>query len=95
MVDEVFDYSIARLRTYFADHDVAPDVIDSVLANRPTCPNDIASRINAVFNFRKNPSAQSLAAANKRIRNILKKTDCGKVGQIQKELFSRGCLLVC
>ncbi len=87
VVEEVFDYIIERLRAYYADRNVAPDVIDSVLANRPTYPNDIAARIEAVRSFRKLPNAQSLAAANKRIRNILKKTDRSKIGRVQKELF--------
>ena len=87
VVDEVFDYIIERLRAYFADRNVAADVIDSVLANRPTYPNDIAARVAALCSFRKLPNAESLAAANKRIRNILKKTDRTKIGQVQKELF--------
>lgn len=87
VVDEVFDYIIERLYAYFADRSIASDVIDSVLANRPTKPNDIATRIEAVCSFRKLPNAQSLAAANKRIRNILKNTDRNNIGQVQKELF--------
>ncbi len=87
VVEEVFDYIIERLRAYFVDRNFAPDVIDSVLANRPTYPNDIAARIEAVRSFRKLPNAQSLATANKRIRNILKKTDRSKIGHVQKELF--------
>jgi len=82
-----FDYIIERLHAYFADRSIASDVIDSVLANRPTKPNDIATRIEAVCSFRKLPNAQSLAAANKRIRNILKNTDRNNIGQVQKELF--------
>ncbi len=87
VVDEVFDYIIERLHAYFADRNIAPDVIDSVLATRPTKPNDIATRIEAVCSFRKLPNAHSLAVANKRIRNILKKTDRNNIGQVQKELF--------
>lgn len=87
VVEEVFDYIIERLRGYFSDRGVAPDVIDSVLANRTTNPNDIAARIDALCSFRKLPNAESLAAANKRIRNILKKTDRSKIGQVQKELL--------
>lgn len=87
VVDEVFDYIIERLRSYFADQNIAHDVIDSVLVNRPTYPHDIAARVEALCSFRKLPNAQSLAAANKRIRNILKKTEHGKIGQVKKELF--------
>ena len=86
-VDEVFDYVIDRLRSYFSDREVTPDVIDSVLANRPTQPTDIAARINALCSFRKLPNAASLAAANKRIRNILKNIDRSKIGDVNQNLF--------
>ena len=87
IVDEVYDYMLERLRSYFTDQGIAVDVIDSVLANRPTSPKDIASRIDALCNFRKLPNAKSLAAANKRIRNILKKSDHDNIGKVNKKLF--------
>ena len=87
LVEEVYDYIIERLRSYFLDRDIAVDVIDSVLANRPTSPKDIAARIEALCSFRKLPNAESLAAANKRIRNILKKIDRDSIGQVNKDLF--------
>jgi glycyl-tRNA synthetase beta chain len=54
---------------------MAPDLVDAVLAQRPTRPSDFDRRILAVKEFRSLPEAASLAAANKRIRNILRKTD--------------------
>ena len=87
VANEVFDYMNKRLHAYFAGQDIAPDVIDSVLANRPTRPHDIAARIKALCNFRKRKEAASLAAANKRIRNILKKTGCTDTAEVRKELF--------
>lgn len=87
VADEVFEYMIKRLRAYFSAQEIAPDIIDSVLANRPACPNDTAARIEAVRSFRKQPEATRLAAANKRIRNILKKTGSGKTGPVITELF--------
>ncbi len=87
IVDEVFEYVIDRLRSYFSDRDIAHDIIDSVLANRPTQPNDIAARIDALCSFRKLPNAASLSAANKRIRNILKKIDRSEIGNVNQKLF--------
>ena len=87
IVDEVFDYIIDRLRSYFSDREIALDVIDSVLANRPTQPTDIAARIDALCSFRKLPNAASLSAANKRIRNILKNIDRSKIGNVNQKLF--------
>ena len=84
---EVHEYMIKRLYAYFSARDVAHDVIDAVLANRPVSPCDIAMRIEAVSRFRTLEDAGRLAAANKRIRNILKKS--GSAGQkgVQEELL--------
>ncbi|MDD3518918.1 MAG: glycine--tRNA ligase subunit beta, partial [Chromatiales bacterium] len=74
-VDEVFDFVMERLRGYFADQGIAHDVLDAVLARRPTRPLDLARRLRAVTAFRGLPEAESLAAAHKRIHNILKKVE--------------------
>ena len=87
VIDEVFDYMMERLRGYFIDQGITLDVIDAVLSNRPRSPSDIKSRIDAVGNFRKIPDAESLAAANKRIRNILKKVETKKINQVNSSLF--------
>ena len=84
---EVHEYMVKRLYTYFAARNMAHDVIDAVLANRPASPYDTAIRIDAVARFRKLEDAASLAAANKRIRNILKKTGSATHGVVQKKLL--------
>lgn len=68
----VFEFMMERLRAYYLDMGIRPDVFEAVLANRPTRPHDFDLRIRAVAAFRELPEAESLAAANKRIRNILK-----------------------
>jgi len=75
VVDDAFDYVMDRLKAYYQDQRVAVGVIDAVLAQRPTRPLDFDRRIQAVKAFHDLPEAESLAAANKRIRNILKKVD--------------------
>ncbi len=87
VVGDVYDYITERLRGYFSDQGIAIDTVDSVLANRPNSPKDIAARVQALGNFRKLPNAESLAAANKRIRNILKKIDRDSIGQVNKSLL--------
>lgn len=72
---EVFDYMMERLRAYYADRDIPGDVVDAVLASRPTRPSDFDQRVRAVTAFQRLPEAESLAAANKRIRNILRKAE--------------------
>jgi glycyl-tRNA synthetase beta chain len=74
-IPEVFDYIMERLKAYYSEQSIPSDSIDAVLARRPTRPADFNQRVRAVTEFRKLPAAESLAAANKRIRNILRKTD--------------------
>jgi glycyl-tRNA synthetase beta chain len=75
---EVFDYLMERLRAYYTDgvgsvH--APvDIFEAVLARCPVSPLDFHHRIEAVLEFASLPAADSLAAANKRVANILDKT---------------------
>ncbi len=70
----VFDFVIERTRVYYQQQDIRPDVFESVLAMRPTLLTDFDARLRAVNAFLEDPAAESLAAANKRITNILKKT---------------------
>ena len=86
-VGDVQEYINERYRAYFSDRDIPVDVIDSVLANHPTHPSDVAAKIDALMSFRKLPNAESLAAANKRIRNILKKIDRDNIGEVDISLF--------
>lgn len=74
-VDAVFDFMMERLRAYYADAGITPDVFDAVSALRPTRPLDFQARLHAVTEFRNLVEATSLAAANKRISNILRKTE--------------------
>jgi len=71
---EVFDYCMERLQGYYQDRAIRADVVDSVLACNPTVPSDIHRRVLAVESFRLLPEAEALTAANKRIRNILRKS---------------------
>ena len=69
----VFEYVMERMRGYYQEAGVEVDLVDAVLATRPTRPLDADLRIQACQTFRRLPEAASLAAANKRIGNILKK----------------------
>ena len=79
----VFDFMMERLRAYYLDVGIRPDVFEAVLANRPTRPHDFDLRIRAVAVFRELPEAESLAAANKRIRNILKQAEGETLAAVQ------------
>ena len=68
-------FMLERLRNYLRERGFAPDEVDSVVSQSPTRIDLVVPRLNAVQAFRKLPEAEALAAANKRIRNILKKTE--------------------
>jgi len=70
---EVFEFILERLRGYFIDQGVKPDTFEAVRSIKPTRLLDFSDRIQAVQRFRSLAEADSLAAANKRISNILKK----------------------
>ena len=73
--NQAFDFMMDRLRAYYKDTGVAPEVFESVLAQQPTQPFDFDRRVRAVMHFQSLPEAESLAAANKRISNILRQAD--------------------
>jgi glycyl-tRNA synthetase beta chain len=72
IADDLFDFMLDRLRAYYADRGITAEVFAAVHARRPTRPLDFHRRIEAVESFRKLPAAEALAAANKRIANILR-----------------------
>jgi len=72
VVNQVIDFMMDRLRAYYKDSGVSPEVFESVLAQHPTQPFDFDCRVRAVNHFLSLPEAESLAAANKRISNILR-----------------------
>ena len=74
-VDSVFEFMLDRMRAYALDRGIRHDVFDAVLATRPLRPLDFERRAQAVNDFLALPQAEALAAANKRIGNILKKVE--------------------
>jgi glycyl-tRNA synthetase beta chain len=67
-------FMLDRLRGYLRERGFAQDEIEAVVSQNPTRIDQVVPRLQAVQSFRAMPEAESLAAANKRIRNILKKT---------------------
>ncbi|VFN00495.1 MAG: glycyl-tRNA synthetase beta chain [Candidatus Kentron sp. G] len=85
---KVMEFMTERLRAYFSEQGVAPDVFAAVAARRPGRPLDFALRVRAVAAFRQLPEAASLAAANKRIGNILRKADAPRSGEVNEALLA-------
>ncbi|WP_076416450.1 glycine--tRNA ligase subunit beta [Shewanella sp. UCD-KL12] len=73
--EQVLEFFMGRFRAWYQDQGVSVDVILAVLARRPTAPADFDSRIKAVAHFRTLEQASALAAANKRVSNILAKVE--------------------
>ncbi len=72
---QVLEFISGRYKAYYQEKSISGDVIQAVLNNSPTEPLDFDKRINAVSHFKKLAEAENLAAANKRVGNILAKFD--------------------
>ncbi len=78
VIDEVYDFIAERLRGLLLEESgTTVEMLDAVLANRPGSPLDAVMRLHALKEFLLLPEAGVLAAINKRIANILKKTSLG------------------
>ncbi|HDU8706210.1 glycine--tRNA ligase subunit beta [Morganella morganii] len=75
VVTDVVDFMLGRFRAWYQEQGFAIDTIQAVLARRPTRPADFDARMKAVTHFRTLEEAAALAAANKRVSNILSKSD--------------------
>ena len=88
--DEVYDFVMERLRAQYLEAGAAgvtTEVLDAVLAAAPRSPLDAAARVRALVSFLELPAAASLAAANRRIANILKKSAAAAPAAIDPALL--------
>ncbi len=89
--DDIYDYIMERLRGYYIESssqlDITTEMFDAVLATRPVSPLDFDTRLRALHSFLQLTDAQALAAANKRINNILKKVDGNISGEVDVGRF--------
>ncbi|NND89427.1 MAG: glycine--tRNA ligase subunit beta [Granulosicoccus sp.] len=81
-------YITERMRGYLLEQGFAADAIDAVLAKGLTRPLDIVARLQAIQQFRDSEAAASLAAASKRIANLLKKVDVAVSESVDTSLLS-------
>ncbi len=73
LVEQILGYMLDRFRAWYEDANIPVEVFQSVNAKQLSQPLDIDQRVHAVHEFSKLPQAQALAAANKRVANILSK----------------------
>jgi glycyl-tRNA synthetase beta chain len=86
LVDNILSYMLDRFRAWYEDAQIPAEVFQAVNAKQISVPLDIDQRVKAVFEFSKLPQAQALAAANKRVSNILSK-QTGPVATLQTRLL--------
>jgi glycyl-tRNA synthetase beta chain len=84
-VNELREFILDRLRGYYADQGFTGAQFDAVLDLRPGSLLDFDRRLRAIREFAQLPEAEALAAANKRIRNILRKADVAIPAQVNPQ----------
>lgn len=71
----VYKFCLERFKSWYQEQSIAPQVIEAVLSTEPQSPYDMSQRTLAVNHFKTLAEAQALAAANKRVKNILQKSE--------------------
>ena len=84
---QVLEFIFDRLRARYEDEGIEVAVYQAVRAVGPTSPLDFDQRVQAVQAFRKLPQAAALAAANKRVSNLLSKAEGGVAAQVEAHYF--------
>lgn len=85
---DVIDFMLGRFRAWYQDEGFSVDIIQAVLARRPTKPADFDQRVKAVSHFRDLDAAEALAAANKRVGNILAKNEAELAETVNESLLT-------
>ncbi|WP_432471433.1 glycine--tRNA ligase subunit beta [Amphritea sp. HPY] len=84
---KVLDFMLERFRAWYEGEGIAVEVFLSVLAVKPTQPLEFDKRVKAVNHFRTLSEAEALAAANKRVSNILSKQGVSDALSVSQELL--------
>jgi len=89
VVDEVYDFIVERLRGMLLEQPgTSMEMLDAIFANRPASPLDVTLRLAALKAFLLLPDAPILAAINKRIANILKKTQVNREQSVDADALT-------
>ena len=87
LVEQVLSYMLDRFRAFYEDANISAEVFQAVNAKQLSQPLDINQRVLAVNEFSKLPQAQALAAANKRVSNILSKQSASQNAIVHNDLL--------
>ncbi|MBQ4847187.1 glycine--tRNA ligase subunit beta [Pseudoalteromonas sp. MMG005] len=88
VAEDVLEFMLGRFRAWYQDEGISVDVIQAVLVRKPTSPIDFDRRVKAVSHFRALSEADALAAANKRVNNILAKNNVTSDAQVNDALLT-------
>jgi glycyl-tRNA synthetase beta chain len=88
VITQSLTFILERLKPWYHEQGISSDVLASVAALNITKPYDFHLRVLAVEHFKKLPEAELLSIANKRVSNILSKSDSSKIAKhIDEKLF--------
>lgn len=87
VVEDVFNFMLGRFTAHYRDQGIATEMIKAVETKRPSSALDFERRLLAVVDFAKLSESKALAAANKRVNNILSKNADETIGTIQSDLL--------
>ncbi len=90
LATELYDFVLDRLRGYYADRGIPTEAFEAVRALAPADLTDFDQRLRAVVEFARLPEARALAAANKRINNLLRQASGSALGRIDEALLEDG-----
>ena len=80
--ESVFEFMLDRLRAWYGERGISPEVFQSVFELRPSQPLDFHHRVEAVSRFNALPQARTLAAAYKRVTNLLSR-ESGNLTEVE------------
>jgi glycyl-tRNA synthetase beta chain len=92
LASELYEFVVDRLRGYYADQGIASEAFEAVRALAPASLLDFDRRLRAVVDFARLPEAQALAAANKRIGNILRQAAAERTGLVDPTAIERSAI---
>lgn len=88
LVEEIHGFVIDRLRHYYTEQGFRTDLVNAALASSWRNLPDLDRRLRALNAFMNQPAASSLAASNKRISNILRKSGLSEIGSVNENLLN-------
>jgi len=90
LANELYDFILDRLRGYYAEQGIGTEAFDAVRALAPSDLADFDRRLRAVVEFATLPEASALAAANKRIGNLLRQAGDASAREVDASLLEAG-----